>query len=49
MTPLFAALPGWIFLSEPVTWHFFATMIFVVFGLYLFYERKPIIFEEKGL
>jgi len=49
MTPLFAALLGWIFLSEPVSWHFFATMIFVVFGLYLFHERKPIVFEEKGL
>lgn len=49
MTPLFAALFGWIFLNEHVTWHFFATMIFVVFGLYLVHEKKPIIFEEKGL
>ena len=49
MTPLFAALLGWIFLSEPVTWHFFATMILVVFGLYLFHEKKQIVFEEKGL
>lgn len=49
MTPLFAALLGWIFLNEQVTWHFFATMILVVFGLYLFHEKKPIEFEEKGL
>ena len=49
MTPLFAALLGWVFLHEPVTWHFFATMILVVFGLYLFHEKKPIVFEEKGL
>lgn len=49
MTPLFAALLGWIFLNEQVTWHFFATMICVVFGLYLFHEKKPIVFEEKGL
>ena len=49
MTPLFAAFLGWIFLHEQVTWHFFATMILVVFGLYLFHEKKPIIFEEKGL
>lgn len=49
MTPLFAALLGWIFLGEQVTWHFFATMILVLFGLYLFHEKKPIIFEEKGL
>ncbi len=49
MTPLFAAFLGWIFLDEKVTWHFFATMILVVFGLYLFHEKKPIVFEEKGL
>ena len=49
MTPLFAALLGWIFLNEQVTWHFFATMILVVFGLYLFHEKKQIEFEEKGL
>jgi len=49
MTPLFAALLGWIFLNEPVTWHFFATMICVFFGLYLFHEKKQIVFEEKGL
>lgn len=49
MTPLFAALLGWIFLGERVTWHFFATMVMVIFGLYLFHEKKPIVFEEKGL
>lgn len=49
MTPLYAALLGWIFLGEQVTWHFFATIILVMFGLYLFYEKKPIVFEEKGL
>lgn len=49
MTPLFAALLGWIFLGEQVTWHFFATICMVVVGLYLFHEKKPIEFEEKGL
>lgn len=49
MTPLYAALLGWVFFGEKVTWHFFATMMLVVFGLYLFYEKKPIVFEEKGL
>lgn len=49
MTPLFAALLGWIFLGERVTWHFFATIGLVIVGLYLFHERKPIEFEEKGL
>lgn len=49
MTPLFAALLGWLFLNESVTWHFFATMVFVICGLYLFHEKQPIVFEEKGL
>ncbi len=49
MTPLFAALLGWLFLGEGVTWHFFATIGMVVFGLFLFHEKKPIVFEEKGL
>ena len=49
MTPLFAALLGWIFLGEQVTWHFFATISLVIVGLYLFHEKKPIVFEEKGL
>lgn len=49
MTPLFAALLGWLFLGEQVTWHFFATIGFVIVGLYLFHEKKPIEFEEKGL
>jgi len=40
MTPLFAALLGWLFLGEQVTWHFFATISMVILGLYLFYERK---------
>jgi drug/metabolite transporter (DMT)-like permease len=40
MTPLFAALLGWIFLGEQVTWHFFATISMVVLGLYLFQEKK---------
>lgn len=49
ITPLFAALLGWLFLGEKVTWHFFVTMILVLYGLYLFHERKDIVFEEKGL
>jgi drug/metabolite transporter (DMT)-like permease len=49
MTPLFAALLGWLFLGEQVTWHFFATICLVFAGLYLFHEKKPIEFEKKGL
>lgn len=40
MTPLFAALLGWIFLGEQVTWHFFTTISMVILGLYLFHEKK---------
>jgi drug/metabolite transporter (DMT)-like permease len=40
MTPLFAALLGWMFLGEQVTWHFFATISMVILGLYLFHEKK---------
>ena len=40
MTPLFAALFGWLWLNETVTWHFFATVVFVAFGLYLFYQDE---------
>lgn len=43
MTPLFAALLGWMFLGEQVTWHFFATISMVVLGLYLFYEKKLVL------
>ncbi len=49
VTPLFAALLGWVFLGEVVTWHFFATMMLVLCGLCLFHEKKEIKFEEKGL
>lgn len=48
-TPLFAALLGYFFLKETITWHFFVTVICVVFGLYLFHGKKEIVFEEKGL
>lgn len=40
MTPLFAALLGWMFLGEQVTWHFFATISMVFLGLYLFQEKR---------
>src|SRR5579863_1529981 len=45
MTPLFAALLGWLFLGEQVTWHFFVTMVMVICGLYLFHGKKQIEFE----
>ncbi len=40
ITPLFAALFGWFFLNEQVSWYFFVTIIIVFFGLYLFYKEE---------
>lgn len=40
ITPLFAALFGWFFLNEQVSWYFFMTVIIVFFGLYLFYKEE---------
>lgn len=38
--PLFAALLGWIFLNEKVSWDFFITTFFVLIGLYIFYQEE---------
>jgi drug/metabolite transporter (DMT)-like permease len=40
ITPLFAALFGWMMQGEVVTWHFFASVILVTFGLYVFYQDE---------
>lgn len=40
VTPLFAALFGWFWLGETVSWHFFATVGLVAFGLYEFYQEE---------
>ena len=42
-TPLFAALYGWAFLNETITWAFFFSMIVLGIGSYIFYQ------EEKRL
>jgi len=42
MTPLFAALLGWLFLGEQITWHFFATISMVILGLYLFQDKQAL-------
>jgi len=49
VTPLFAAVIGWLMLGEMVTWHFFATLVIVLYGLYLFHGKKEIEFHESGL
>ncbi len=39
-TPLFAALFGWLFLKETLSWNFFVTVGLVFIGLYLFYKDE---------
>jgi drug/metabolite transporter (DMT)-like permease len=39
-TSLFAALYGFLFLGETVTWHFFASSLIVSIGLYIFYQEE---------
>lgn len=40
ISPLFAALYGWIFLSETITWHFYVSTVIVFVGLFLFYQDE---------
>jgi len=40
LSPLFSIFYGWSFLSEEVTWHFYASTIIVMVGLYLFYQDE---------
>lgn len=40
VTPLFAAIFGWFWLGETVSWSFFVTVILVAFGLYEFYQEE---------
>lgn len=43
LTPLFAALYGWLFLHETVSIYFFISMTILILGLYIFFQ------EEKRL
>jgi drug/metabolite transporter (DMT)-like permease len=38
--PFFAALYGWIFLGETVSWIFFASLFIISAGLYMFYQEE---------
>lgn len=40
MSPLFAAIMGWRFLKEKVSWHFFASAAAVFIGLFIFYQEE---------
>ncbi len=48
--PLFAAVFGWIFLKEMVTWHFFVSTVIVFIGVYIFYleELRQGYFEKDA-
>ena len=38
--PLFAALYGWAFFNEHISWHFYVSAVVVFIGLYLFYQDE---------
>ena len=40
ITPLFAALYGWLFFNEVITWHFYVSAAAVFIGLGLFYQDE---------
>ncbi len=40
MSPLFAALYGWLWLSEKITPHFYVSSVIVFIGLLLFYQDE---------
>ena len=52
LSPIFAALYGWAFFQEEITWHFYVSIAIVLIGLYLFYQdelKKKSNFEEKSI
>ena len=38
--PLFAAVLGWFFHGEAITYHFLITLVIIFFGLYIFYQEE---------
>ena len=40
LSPLFAALYGWAFFQETISWHFYLSIIVVLTGLYIFYQDE---------
>jgi drug/metabolite transporter (DMT)-like permease len=50
LSPLFAALYGWAFFQETISWHFYLSIIIVLVGLYVFYQdelKNKANYEEK--
>lgn len=40
LSPLFAALYGWAFFQETISWHFYFSIVIVLVGLYIFYQDE---------
>jgi len=40
LSPLFAALYGWAFFQEIISWHFYVSAVIVFSGLYIFYQDE---------
>ena len=40
LSPLFAALYGWAFFQEIISWHFYVSAVIVFTGLYIFYQDE---------
>jgi drug/metabolite transporter (DMT)-like permease len=52
LSPLFAALYGWAFFQEKISWHFYISITIVLVGLYIFYQdelKNKSNFEDKKL
>ncbi len=50
LSPLFAALYGWAFFQETISWHFYLSISIVLVGLYIFYQdelKNKANYEEK--
>jgi len=50
LSPLFAALYGWAFFQEKISWHFYISITIVLIGLYIFYQdelKNKKNYEEK--
>ncbi len=40
LIPIFGAFYGWLFLTEAITWHFFASLFIVAIAIWLFYRAE---------
>lgn len=50
--PIFAALYGWAFFEEKISWHFYVSIAIVLTGLYIFYQdelKQKKNFQEKNI